>query len=226
MVLSGCSAHEVVRDPGAGRIAPPPPVCFDMTQQEYESGLASGEIRDYLEAWEHNYSQHISCGLFAYYLQAAGQWYLTAQPESTEAYQVLYLPPFSRPVLLRVVASRGRSPMVSAVRMSGPGADDPGQIDRATSRPMSRSEWLQWSRLLDQLGFWSAESPFSDEPVACFDGVTYLFEGARFERGAGIQNRVNHKVWYPYCPRGDVADGLWEATSFLLGLTQTYPREQ
>ena len=205
-------------------------LCFNMTAQQYESALESGEVPEYnrrnVESEAVN-GIHESCGLFAYYLRSAGSWYLADLPERTEAYQVLFLPsypPYQQPVLLRVIANKGQAPTVSAVRMLGLG-DDPGEIDRAVSRAMSRSEWLQWSQLIDHLGFWSDESPFSNELVACMHGTTYLFEGSRFESGDSIQNSVKHKVWYPYCPGGDVEDGLLKTTSFLFDLTQTYPRE-
>ncbi|MEM8599428.1 MAG: hypothetical protein AAGF99_05880 [Bacteroidota bacterium] len=172
-----------------------------------------------------HYTTHISCGLFAGYLRAADSWYLVDLDKDTEAYQVLYLQPYSRTVLVRVVASRGQSPVVSAVRMLGPWGDDFGEIDRTTSRPMSQSEWQRWSRLVEQLGFWEEDSPFEREDIVCMHGADFLFEGSRFERGAGVLDRVKHKVWYPYCPQGEVGDDLWEATSFLFDLTQTYPRE-
>lgn len=217
LVLSACSTREAVRDPGAGRIVTPqlPTVCFDMTRQEYESARVAGEIR----------GDHDSCDYFARFLEAAGSWYIADMDRHTEAYQLFYLPPFWRPVLLRVVAVRGQSPTVSATRLSGAGGYETGEVDRTVSRPMSRTEWLQWTRLVEQLGFWRDESPGWDEPVVCIDGNYWLFEGSRFERGAGALNSVKHKVWYPYCPNPESGDRLWAAASFLFDLTQTYPRD-
>ena len=226
VVLSSCSANEVTRDPGAGRIAPPPPVCFDMTAQEYESALTSEIIDPYSKATFESgvhYTTHISCGLFAYYLRAAGSWYLVGLDEHTEAYQLLYLQPHSRPVLIRVVASPGQPPVVSAVRMLGWG-DDPGEVDHTMSRSLSQSEWLRWSQLVQHLGFWSESPPFEKDEVVCMHGETYLFEGSRFEQGSRIIDSVKRRVWYPYCPQGDIGEDLAEAASFLFDLTAKNPR--
>ena len=214
--LAGCAGGRTARDPGAGRpvVAPPSTVCFDTPAPAFEAAVAAAAI----------VGDHPSCTFYPRFLRAADAWYLVGRPSDTEAYQFLYLPPFSRPVLVRVESARGRATLFAA-RLTWDGAADSLVIDRSVSRALSRAEWSKWEGIVARMGFWSETWPPDDGLSVCIDGDTYLFEGSRRARvGSGAV--VRHKVWHPYCPRGALAEGLWEASSFLFALSATSPWER
>ncbi len=96
---------------------------------------------------------------FSSHLAAAAERPLVAQARGADAGMVLrfiWLPTFDNPVIVRLEGATHETPTLVAIRLSGAGGYDPGNVADRLERPLTGDEWariqnfLARSHLLDQ----------------------------------------------------------------------------
>lgn len=99
----------------------------------------------------------------------------TDQPD---VYRLLFLPTFRPPAVVRLPIDSGAWHAVYK-RSDGRGGYESGRLVSETRRTLSPKQAAEFSRLLEQAGFW--EMPSSEDSAGC-DGSRAVLEGVRSGR--------------------------------------------
>lgn len=172
-----------VRDvpPSAPLAAPPAPAvasCFPglSVQTEARGGTSyfphggRSAPEGYHRLFAEWYSKHLRA-------MKEGPFYYAENVEA-ERYRFLWLRTFHHPVAVRVWDAGGDR-FVTLKELSGAGGYEPGRLLLERTRKLSKGEWDEFKRLLDEACYW--EMPTADDTLGN-DGAQWVLEGVRENR--------------------------------------------
>ena len=98
-------------------------------------------------------------------------------PDDSEAesYRFLWLRSFHHPVAVRIWQSGGDH-FITLKQLSGAGGYEPGRLVINRTRAISRVEWEEFIRLLEQASYWNLPT---DDYYFGHDGAQWILEGVR-----------------------------------------------
>jgi hypothetical protein len=101
-------------------------------------------------------------------------WTLSRKDPTAAVYRFLWLPTFHRPVSVRIVRSSD-SAVLHIVKLDGRGGYEPGGISVLKSKKLTRKQWDEFKRRLDQANFWFM--PTEEVEDSGTGGDRLIFEG-------------------------------------------------
>src|SRR3984957_20761622 len=99
-----------------------------------------------------------------------------SKDESLVAYRFLWLRTFHHPIAIRLTIRRDGNASMIAKMTNGQGGYNPGNLLQNTGIEIPRDQVEQFSRLLQEAGFWASQTGNME---AGLDGAEWVLEGVK-----------------------------------------------
>ncbi len=131
----------------------------------FPDGMIGPDDGGFLADW---YSENL------YAMGEPSLWALPREDRKAVAYRFLWTPSFRSPVAVRIVAS-GEGAVLHAVKLDGGSGYRGGKPASRKSVKLTRDQWADVRRRLDDARFWSLPHELRTNGIA--DGASYVVEG-------------------------------------------------
>lgn len=114
---------------------------------------------------------------YSRHLRAMGErsiWEIVGDGE--EVFRFTWLRTFDHPVVVRF-SRKGYTFEIYSRELTGAGGYEPGRILRTDTKRLSKDEWCEFKRLLDETSYW--QMPSVDDEGGGLDGAQWILEGVR-----------------------------------------------